>query len=917
MVKINYNERSWAIDLISEINSWCKNKEVNIRRAGGEQTLLTEQNLFPDVLLYGDEKAGVIIQGWELKMPDTPIDDEDFIDNAYKKATILGLDSFLLWNCSEAVLYKIDDESYEIIKKWDDLINIKSREEVQKYEDQWKAMLNKILNDLNYFFDKGYIKPISTLDTLTNDNLVNLILNNEKIVAENIKQVIIENVFLEDKINVWWSSAKFEYDEKMNIYSALSRLILVNWMNKFLFANLLKKYHVKAKLIENVVNDLNIEDGIKIINEISNSCDFKNIFKILEIHQYIPDITWNVLKNYNKLLISLRLDNLNSDIISKLLLDVTEKSSKKASGQFVTPYNLAYFLSSLTVLNKKGNVLDPCCGTGTLIKACHDMKKSYGISNDLILDSLWASDKYQFPLQIAMISLSNPESFGKVLNIFQSDVNDLETLKKLSFIHPLNGGKINKKLPKFDYIISNLPFIKQENIKKYYGEMRNDINSSLKEYDSDLNLSGKSDFYAYIPFKLLDLIKEDGRIGLIVSNSWLSSNWGKDFYNALKIVYNIKYVITSSVEKWFDNADVITTILILEKKDSTQKILDSKVSYITLNISINNSIFINTVQELCSLIRQEKESEHYQIVSYTEQEEKELLQLGVSKNSLFEDIIWLNKIKNNLIKANELFDISRGERRGWDKMFYPPKDHNIEKEYIQKVVKSQREIKGYITKANNDAFCCNVTKEELINLNHENALNWIEKFENSVNKKNKPLPEVLKRKNMFWYEMKSDTLADICISINPGDRLFFSRLTEKSFVNQRLIRFNIINTKFDPKILCALLNSVIGLFYVESLGFGRGLGALDLNATSVKENLFMLNPNLLTEKNKKIILEKYSILEKRNVEKLEIELELDDRIDFDKTLLKIFGISTYYDEIKHSLLKLYKRRINISDKNEL
>ena len=59
---INYNERSWAIDLISEINSYVSNNGLLIKRAGGELTLSDSHNsLFPDVLLYGDSSAGIIL----------------------------------------------------------------------------------------------------------------------------------------------------------------------------------------------------------------------------------------------------------------------------------------------------------------------------------------------------------------------------------------------------------------------------------------------------------------------------------------------------------------------------------------------------------------------------------------------------------------------------------------------------------------------------------------------------------------------------------------------------------------------------------------------------------------------------------------------------------------------------------------
>jgi len=90
MPTINYNERSWAIDIISAINAWAAKRNVSIKRAGGENTLKTGTgSLFPDVLLFGDIDKGKVLQGWELKMPDTSIDDKEFIDNAKLKAKLL------------------------------------------------------------------------------------------------------------------------------------------------------------------------------------------------------------------------------------------------------------------------------------------------------------------------------------------------------------------------------------------------------------------------------------------------------------------------------------------------------------------------------------------------------------------------------------------------------------------------------------------------------------------------------------------------------------------------------------------------------------------------------------------------------------------------------------------------------------
>lgn len=76
---LKYNERAWAIDVISYINSIVSD-DSSIKRAGGEFSLHGNgQALFPDILLFGGNGISEVLQGWELKMPDTSIDDKLFI----------------------------------------------------------------------------------------------------------------------------------------------------------------------------------------------------------------------------------------------------------------------------------------------------------------------------------------------------------------------------------------------------------------------------------------------------------------------------------------------------------------------------------------------------------------------------------------------------------------------------------------------------------------------------------------------------------------------------------------------------------------------------------------------------------------------------------------------------------------------
>ena len=135
---IRKNERSWAIDIISKINSITARNDLKIKRAGGENTISTGRGnrMFPDVVLYGNIEQSVILQGWELKMPDVPIEDETFIKDAQRKAIALNLNSCLIWNFTYAVLYLRNQNNYFTkVKQWADTSHIKTREDVLTYRD--------------------------------------------------------------------------------------------------------------------------------------------------------------------------------------------------------------------------------------------------------------------------------------------------------------------------------------------------------------------------------------------------------------------------------------------------------------------------------------------------------------------------------------------------------------------------------------------------------------------------------------------------------------------------------------------------------------------------------------------------------------------------------------------------------------
>jgi len=907
--KVTYNERSWAIDIITEITLYSSKLNKPIKRAGGETTINTGKKIFfPDVLLYGENSD--ILMGWELKMPDTSISDMDFIDNAKIKAKILGLNGFLLWNAKEAVLYLLLNNEYIPFNNWDTSKGIiKTRVDVENARNIWIESLYEILENLNRLFESGTIQQKPLIDSFNDSSIIEFILNHAKESANSLALKYKTNSKFRAEVNVWWRIFKHEYD-KRNQWDVLAEIILINWVHKIIFANILTAFRDDAKAVYNINLSTTSKEATQVFKDISTTCDFWNIFQPQLGEEYITSGSWSNIVELNLLLKDIELASISQELLQNILESVVVSSKRKVAGQFTTPMFLARFLVHFTLNDLTQTLHDPCCGTGTIVRATYDIKKGVGISSQDVLTSIFASDKVSFPLQMATLSITEADNIGNVIQIFQHDASKLSIGQDIELRDPSNGSIINKSYHAVAHIASNLPFIRQEDLKILNPTIKEDTEKIIQKYlDKKVKLNAKSDLYAYLPFHFWELLEENGRLGIIISNSWLGTEWGVTFKNLLTQFFKIEFIITSGNSRWFDNADVVTNILILEKKS------------ISLPLDIDSTKFVTILEDLRNMDNKKIEILYENILTNTydktfkvkEYKTQNIMNIPLNWNTLFGDISWINELDDKLIYANKLFDINRGERRGWNAMFYPEKGHSIESEYIEAILRTPRHIKTLIAKAETDAFCCSKSIEELKKLNYNGTLDWINKFKyqfNSNKKNPKLLPESLKKPNMYWYEMNQSTMADLTTSVNPDKRIFFAKLDVKSFVDQRFIPFIAKDSSVDIDLTHALLNSILGIFFIESLGFGRGLGALDLSSTRMKQYLRVLNPELLTEEQILLIKEKFMLIRDREIKNIIEEFEEKDRIEFDDIVLEAFGILHLKKKIMRSFLYLFDMRAN-------
>ena len=262
----------------------------------------------------------------------------------------------------------------------------------------------------------------------------------------------------------------------------------------------------------------------------------------------------------------------------------------------------------------------------------------------------------------------------------------------------------------------------------------------------------------------------------------------------------IKRVVNSVKKAGIEEVGVIVG----ENKEEIESILKDEVKYIYQEQCLGTGHAI------------------MQAIPYLE----EIRKFNLSFNVGFHKANWLVKFKSNLIPLGALFFVYRGAKTGQDDIFISQSPDVVDKEYVSLMLKNSKGCDTLIAKPDNYFITSDKTYKELESLGHTKTIQYFKQFENNLNQ------SVLQHGDI-WYNLKEAKKKFLLITgLNPDKRLFFAKFTEPTCINQRLIGFIPKVENLDINLCHALLNSIVGMFYIEATGFGRGAGALEYRKSS-------------------------------------------------------------------------------------
>ncbi|MEI6434290.1 MAG: N-6 DNA methylase [Bacteroidota bacterium] len=786
-------------------------------------------------------------------------------------------------------------------------------------------------------------------------NFVDSVRAAAEIILPQFKEEIIKlkgaNPHFRKEYNQW----KIYERSTLKILASSSRkpdnLIEEEVLAKFTFYNLIGKIIFYLTLSENLsgsLQKLDLKNSMNVKQALHNYFDAASRIDYQAVYQpYFTDkVDFN--KTVNETLFELfnaitefDFKVLPTDVIGTILENLVPKEEKQKFGQYFTPAILANLVSFPAIQTANDFVFDPTSGTGTFLNSFYQILNFHGNKNHVrLLNQIWGNDISHFPAILSVINLykqrikNQTDNFPRVM---RDDYFNLEPKMKVVFPDSNNYQKqIQQPIPVFDAIASNFPFIQQEDIPNdvLTTFFREKFEAKQKAFlkDSSFKINERSDYFTYCVYNSIRFLKKDGFLSAITSNAWLGKEYGFQFKNFLLDNFHIKYIVRSIAEHWFSDSKVSTIFSVLQhgkSKEPTKFVTVTFKLYETFNqknvetqlkeiedfyTDIDNcnnpkhsgwtkdKSFSNLFHKADGSITVSAVSKQQLETSLDERENWDTYFISAGLFEKFEK--YLTTIYLNVI------DAFRGERTGWNPMFVIPaaevKSSGIEKMFLIPYVKSPTEFDTleFGGTYNNYLFVCDKPQTELKN-NFTGANNWITKFQNAKNRNGtETIQCACKGHKPFWYSLRPKQ-ASIVTAINPYERFFFSYSDTPFTIDQRLVAIT-VNKKYDVELIAALLNSVVTFLTMEMRGTSRNLGALDLNANYFK-TLRVLNPDLVSANSVKKIKKAFQPLKARAIKTIFEEVKQTDRINFDKTVLKAFGID---DMILKSLYQILSSAVN-------
>jgi len=382
----------------------------------------------------------------------------------------------------------------------------------------------------------------------------------------------------------------------------LARMMLYVLMNKIIFYKVLEKHYRGLNPLKPLCRSVKYSTSkyLEVLKSdyfsrvVSVTKDFEPIFNTgLFDELRLPDDpeVCRVIDDLINLIDEVGAERIG-DIIGYIYEQLIPAEERHRLGQFYTPPAVARLIVKWSVRNPEDKVLDPGCGSGTFLIEAYsrlcELKTGKTILevrpreevHEAILNQLYGIDINPFPLQLTAMNLAmrNARNPSSNMNLIRQDYFTITPRQKaLAPYTTVTARGIEPRrimIPKsFDAVVGNPPYTRWTDLPIDARQaVIKSISSILEKGKYDLrpreDVPGASpQIYVYWIIHATEFLNEGGRLGMIISNMWMQTDYGVEFGRFLLDNYKIKALIDVSYRLF---TALISTVIVLAEKSSNE-----------------------------------------------------------------------------------------------------------------------------------------------------------------------------------------------------------------------------------------------------------------------------------------------------------------------------------------------------------
>ena len=943
----------------------------------------------PDIVIYESRRSQNVLCVIEAKQPYFDVFDyENLRKPAWEKANTRKAKYFATTNFKELIWFntqRVNEQKEEQVVDRYRLSEIENLDLIEeaRYRESIIKQLESFLNKLYAVHTDREPEPKLPTDEFLIYRLRSKIERLSKYYSTIIDNRCHKDNAFAKELGKWFNSQGWSFAWHPQNFDKAARQTAYLLVNKILFYDVLQSKRPgelpPLKIPEGLLKGAQLQKILQSFFDEVLKVDYQTIYTTDFIDTIAFPDEKEVIKEINDLVNVLGQYDFSKlgDIIGPIFERLIPKDERHNLGQYFTNPDVVDIILRFCLRHEDDKVLDPACGAGTFLVRAYQHKKlkNQFLKHEDILDILWGNDIAKFPAHLSTINLAIRDlSVDKNYpNILQEDFFTLLSTEGGFELSPKSRKAIAKRLDMkereityphwFDCIVGNPPYTRQEEMRQIAPEVKQYkegiIDKALKDNTGKkiAEISKRAGIHTYFFVHGMKFLKDGGRFGFIVSNSWLDVDYGKGLQKFFLNNYKIIAIIESKVERWFEEADVNTCIVILEKCKDKKERDENLVRFVYLFKRLD--YFIPPAQEMWQQqIERLNEIDklkktimaHYEFYQNEElrifpKSQVELWQEGFDKeNGKYLGAKWgkyirapevffkvLEKGKGKLVPLKEIAEVRFGIKTGANEFFYLTEEEirrrGIEKEFWMHqdekgnwvpnyVIKSPRECKSIVVKPEDLKYRVLMIHKDKKELRGTSVLKYIREGES---KGYHLRPTCASRER--WYDLGEREFSNGFWMMTIRDRHISYLNSPNVFVDARLYD---IYVKTQPNLIIPLLNSTLTILLIEILsrGYGGGGGPIDVKVYEVEQVPVLLATyilNILLPRiemafdglSKRQMGNVFSELGASSPEEVSLDKVKPDRRELDKIVMgEILGLTDEEQlEVYRAVVDLVKSRI--------